>query len=57
MKVIACDDNSTLGRVEGSTIEIYSLIGEVDLREGESVYSLLHAMDEPDIRERVRLYR
>ena len=57
MKVIACDDNSTIGRVEGSRIEIYSLIGEVDLREGENVYTLLHAIDEPDMRERVSLYR
>jgi len=53
MKTVACDDNGTLGRVEGSTVLIYTLIGEVDLREGESVYSHLHAIDEPDSRARI----
>ena len=59
MKVhaIACDDNSKLGRVEGSTIEIYHLVGEMDLREGESVYSLLHGIDDDDIKDRVVWYR
>jgi len=57
MIAVACDDNSTLGRVEGSRVEIYSLIGEVDLQEGESVYTLLHSIDEPAMQGRVRLYR
>jgi hypothetical protein len=52
MNTVACDDNSTLGLVEGSTVFIYSLVGEVDFREGESVYTLLHSVGEPDCRAR-----
>ena len=54
---VACDDNSTLGWVEDGKLQIYSLIGEMDIREGEKIYYLLHDHDLPEYRERVRLCR
>lgn len=57
IQAVVCDDNSTIGFVEDGKLLVYSLIGEMDVREGERVYSLLHGHDDPDLRDRFRRYR
>ncbi len=51
MRVITCDDNGTLAVVRDGKLDVYTLIGEADMPEdgkSRSIYSVLHAVGEPD---------